>query len=134
MPYSVLVFETRKPGMSIDAYINHYDNIHIPLVKECTGDAFPQSHTRYYLKRQPLPEGASTDTIPTPLIFYGKPEDVDYDCVVIMTFEDVAAFARFQQAYEQSPRKAEMDADEELFILKSEMKAIAIEDAHVTLR
>lgn len=134
MPYTVIVFETRKPDMPIEDFIKHYDNTHVPLVKECVGDAFPASHARYYLKRNSAARNGDISAIPPPLIFYGTPEEIDFDCVVIMVFDDFNAFVQFQEAYEKSPRKAEMDADEELFIIKSKLKAFATEDPHVTFR
>ena len=128
MPYTVIVHETRHPSLTPTEFADHYDNVHIPLLKEVVGEAFPVSHHRYYFKR--AGEGGEA----TPLVFYGTTEDFDYDAVVLMIFEDIEHFIGFKDAYEKSPRKAEIDAEEDTFIIKSKMKAVASEDAHVTLR
>jgi len=125
MPYTVIVHETRHPTLTPTQFAHHYDTIHIPLLRDIVGDAFPVSHQRYYFKR-------AGET--TPLVFYGTAEDFNFDAVVVMVFEDVEHFVRFKDAYEGSPRKAEIDAEEDTFIVKSEIKAVASEDAHVTLR
>jgi hypothetical protein len=136
MPYTVIVYETRNPSLTPAEFANHYDNVHIPLLKEVVGQAFPVSHHRYYFKRVEgggETTGTESGTAP-PLVFYGTAEDFTYDAVVLMVFEDIEHFIRFKDAYDQSPRKAEIDAEEDTFIIKSRLKAVASEDAHVTLR
>jgi hypothetical protein len=125
MPYTIIAYERRQPSLTPAEFAHHYDNVHIPLLKEIVGDAFPISHHRYYLRRA---EGDA------PLVFYGTPEDFPYDAVVLMVFEDIEHFVRFKEAYEESPRKKEIDEEEGGFIIKSELKVVACEDAHVTMR
>lgn len=132
MPYTVIVHETRNPSLTPAEFADHYDNVHIPLLKEVVGQKFPVSHHRYYFKR--ADGGGETAGTAPPLVFYGMVADFAYDAVVLMIFEDIEHFIRFKDAYEQSPRKAEIDAEENTFIIKSEMKAVASEDARVTMR
>ena len=133
MPYTVIVHETRNPSLTPAQFADHYDNVHIPLLKEVVGQAFPVSHHRYYFKRAEGKAGTESGTAP-PLVFYGTPEDFTHDAVVLMVFENIEHFIRFKDAYEQSPRKAEIDKEEGSFIVKSELKVVACEDAHVTMR
>jgi len=131
MPYTVFTFQYRQPSLSPEAYADHYENVHLPLVQAVTGDAFPKKHTRYYIKRGPA-SSDDTNAVGAPLVFYGQPEDIGFDCVAIMEFEDLPAFIRFKDAYEKSPRKQEMDDDEAKFLVKSKLQAFAVEDARIT--
>jgi hypothetical protein len=133
MPYTVVCYEYRKPGMPLEDFKNFYENEHVPLLKEILGKAFPTKHTRYYVKHNTPEDAKDPSDVGPPLVFYGKPEDIRYDCIVVLEFDDVPAFIAFKQAYEDSPRKQEMDENEAGFILKSELQAVATEDACVTV-
>ncbi|XPS70833.1 hypothetical protein M3J09_003034 [Ascochyta lentis] len=54
MTYTVFMFVTRKPGMTLEAFVDHYENKHIPLILEVLGDQAPVRHTRHYVKRKPV--------------------------------------------------------------------------------
>jgi len=43
MGYRVFMFVARKPGMSLEAFVDHYENKHVPLVLEILGGEPPQS-------------------------------------------------------------------------------------------
>jgi hypothetical protein len=58
MPFTIAAFVTRKPELSPTDFQAAYDNTHLPLLKETVGDAYPESVTRYYVKRAKSdPEG-----------------------------------------------------------------------------
>lgn len=65
---------------------------------------------------------------------YGTADDFTYDDVVLMIFEDIDHFMRLKNAYDQSFRKVEIDAEDDTLFIKSKLKAVAREDAHVALR
>ncbi|KAF1998210.1 hypothetical protein P154DRAFT_536626 [Amniculicola lignicola CBS 123094] len=134
MPYTVVAFETRKLGMTPEAYEDHKENIHMPLVKSIVGDAFPLSHSRYYLKRNSGAAEVEKGTEALPFVLYGTAEDFNYDCMIVMVFEDFSHFIRFKEAFDNTPRKAELEEDMEKFIIQSKLKAVVTEDARVTPR
>jgi hypothetical protein len=120
MPFIVAAFVTRKPEVSIclpiffckrshGANIHQispadfqtaYDTTHLPLLKEAVGDAYPDSVTRYYVKRAKSdPEGLK------PLSFSGSEETFGYDLVSYLSFADEAAAQKFQQKYGEAQEK-----------------------------
>ncbi|PSN58941.1 hypothetical protein BS50DRAFT_580341 [Corynespora cassiicola Philippines] len=132
MGYTIFAIQTRKSELTPNQFMDYYDNVHIPILKECVGDAFPKKHSRYFVSRQPAEEGKEDKHVP--VVFYCKPEEITYDVIAIMEFEDFEAFLRFHEAYDKNPRKAEMDADQASFVDFSKLKAVATEDPHVTER
>lgn len=77
-----MVFFTRKPGVSLDDFRNHFED-HMHHMKEVAGKSFPSKHTRIYLSRSP--EG----DCPAHVV-YGEQSDFAFDGIVIMEFEDKA--------------------------------------------
>ncbi|KAF2651586.1 hypothetical protein K491DRAFT_87478 [Lophiostoma macrostomum CBS 122681] len=51
MPFTVVSLETRKYGFDPSNFEEYYEGVHMKILKEATGSFFPNSHTRYYLKR-----------------------------------------------------------------------------------
>lgn len=45
MAYTILIFAYRKPGTTPEQFRMHYENNHMPLVREIGGEHFPNSHT-----------------------------------------------------------------------------------------
>jgi hypothetical protein len=124
--FIIAAFETRKDGYTPDQFADHYDDIHIPLLKSLVGDAFPSTHSRYYTKRV----SDAPDFIP--LIFAGSLEDVAFDVISIMTFEDDAHAMRFQAKYGEPEIYARMKADEDVYIKEKSLKVFGLHDPHVT--
>jgi hypothetical protein len=83
MPFTIAAFVTRKDGISPADFQTAYDTTHLPLLKNAVGDAYPQSVTRWYVKRAKSdPEGLK------PLSFTGSEETFGYDLISYLTFED----------------------------------------------
>ena len=74
--FNVLVFGTMAPHLTLPEYKNHYDNIHVPLVRNLTGENFPPLHTRYYVGGTPA--------------FVNASAKVDWDSMAVMSFRDQA--------------------------------------------
>jgi hypothetical protein len=124
MPYSIVSFETRKPELTPAEFEDYYDNTHVPIIKESVGSVFPKSHARYYLKRQPASD--------LPLVFIGSVDNVDYDVIVVMTFEGEQHFLDFQTKYAQPDVAAKIGASAEKFIISSKLTVVALENPHIT--
>jgi hypothetical protein len=124
MPYTIVSFETRKPELTPLEFQEYYDNVHVPIIKQAVGSSFPDAHTRYYLKRQP--DGVS------PLILIGTADNVDYDALVIMTFESEQQLMEFQTKYGQPEIAAKIGASAEKFIISSKLTVLGLENPHVT--
>ena len=124
MPFTIVSFEARKPELTPTEFQTYYDNTHVPIIKEAVGSSFPTSHARYYLKR--LPDGLM------PLIFVGSAESVDFDAIVIMTFEDEQQITEFQTKYSQPDIAAKIGASAEKFIISSKLMVVGLESPHIT--
>ncbi|KAL9111038.1 MAG: hypothetical protein Q9227_004471 [Pyrenula ochraceoflavens] len=130
MPYTIISFETRKPELSPAEFEDYYDKTHVPVIQEAVGSFFPKSHARYYLKRQSDDPKSVNGTLP--LVFIGSVEDVDYDAIVIMTFENEQYFLDFQTKYAQPEIAAKIGASADKFILQSKLRVVGVGDPHTT--
>ncbi|KAK1763070.1 putative e protein [Phialemonium atrogriseum] len=119
MVYNLMVFAPRKAGVTHEEFKIRYEQ-HMHLVAEICGDAAPLSHTRWY----PQHDGASDK----PLLLAGNAEEMYYDAIALMVFEDEAAFGRFCDALLTEEAKARIEADEAGFFDRSRMKVVVIGD------
>ena len=75
--YKILLFMKRRPGMSVDAFRDYYENHHVPLCLK-----YSQGITRYvrrYLDPQRHAESGACDELP-------------YDVVTELWFDDEATY------------------------------------------
>lgn len=130
MVYTIFMLVTRKPGMSLEDFIDHYEKKHIPLVMEVLGDVAPVRHTRHYLKRNPA--GAEGQDVPPPLLFFGDASTIDYDCISTVELRDEAHFQAFNERFANSPRRKDLEEDQEIFADGSKFRVLAMETPRVT--
>ncbi|KAI2617295.1 EthD domain-containing protein [Hypomontagnella submonticulosa] len=135
MPFVIIFFATRKPGVTPEQFKTHYEDIHMPLLREIAGPHFPLTHTRRYIQRSPgVAEGTTLNATTPAQVLVGTQADFDYDVVVELTFEDAATFQAFM-AYAHTPeRSARVIADEETFLDRSQSRAVVLGDINVTKR
>lgn len=100
MTFKILIFAHRKQGTTPAQFRDHYENKHMPLVKELTGAQFPLSHVRRYLHR--TEDGEATPAT----LLKGKQSDAAFDVVSEVTFEDEKALQTFYEIL-QRPENAE---------------------------
>lgn len=130
MGYTVFMFVARKPGMSLSAFIEHYETKHVPLVLEVLGNVAPIRYTHYYLKRSPT--GAGGKETPPPLVLFGDAATIDYDCITTIELRDEAHFQAFHEKFANSPRKKDVDKDQAAFADRSKFRVVAVESPRVT--
>jgi hypothetical protein len=124
--YLIVAFETRKQGVTPAEFMNFYDNTHVPLIKKQMGSAFPLTHARCYVQRQP---GSVTGA---PVVFIGDASAIDYDVIAIMTFSGEGHFHEFQAKYADPEIGGPIIAEETQFLDSSVLRVIGIESAHIT--
>jgi hypothetical protein len=138
MPFIVAAFVTRKSEVSIQEgssrttilttrqispadFKNAYDSTHLHLLKELVGDSYPDSVTRYYVRRAKSdPEGLK------PLSFTGSEETFGYDLVSYLSFADEAKAGEFQKKYAEAQEK--IGANVATFAQLDKFRVIAFED------
>lgn len=135
MSYSIVVFLWRKPGLTPEEFRHHYETKHIPLILSLVGSAFPKSHTRFYLPRQPsTTDGADTSNANyTPTIFLGSTDDFDYDAFASVVFADEAAFNVFVTRLRDPDIAKVVEDDEDKFLWRQKMVVAAAGAPCVTL-
>ena len=136
MPYTLLAFLPRKPGITPTAFKSHYENHHIPLLKDILGpDRFPTVHKRYYLSRveEPLQDttGKSTNettvTDPHPpaegvIIPSTVAGEFSWDCCAEVIFRDEAHYEAFHEALAAQGER--LRTDEERFLDWRRMRVV----------
>lgn len=116
--FTIVVFVTRKPGLSPAQFRDHWENTHVPLIRRLGGRSFPVNHTRHYLHR----DETRSDYPISPLV--GGPGDFTYDGFAVVSFASREAFEEFLPVM-TSPEVLE---DEERFTDREKMKAVVLGD------
>lgn len=119
MVYRLIVFATRKPSITHEQFKTRYEN-HIRLVEEICGDAMPLEHNRWYPKH----EGPDDK----PVLLAGEFEEMFYDAIVQIVFEDEAAYERFYGALSTEEAKKRIEGDEDGFWDRGRMKVVVVGD------
>ena len=135
MPFTLLLYSTRKPNTTPTSFKTHYETTHIPLLKSLTGPHFPKSHKRFYIQRNPTntDDHPSQNDIEYPAtVLAGTQSDFPHDAVAELTFEDVAGFETFMGIVGRSEVKEAIERDEERFLDRGEMRAVVVGEVVVT--
>ena len=75
--FKILLFMKRKPGMSIEAFRDYYENRHVPLCRKYTGGV--SRNIRRFLDPRPHAENGRNDELP-------------YDVITELWFDDEATW------------------------------------------
>ncbi|KAE8422581.1 EthD domain-containing protein [Aspergillus pseudocaelatus] len=122
--FTIVVFVTRKPDLSPDAFQDYWEKHHVPLLRRLGGPRFPRSHIRHYLKRDAQAPGFLAD------VLVGEPSDFTYDAFAIINFESEAAFQEFVPVM-STP---EVSEDEDRFTDRAKMRAVVLGGVRQTTR
>lgn len=132
MSYRILFFAFRKPGTTPAHFRAHYEDKHMPKIKEMTVQHFPLTHVRRYIHRTSVETpstiaNASERNPHTPAtVLSGTQAEFDYDAIVEMTFEDEKAFQTFCGIL-QIPDNAKWIAeDEETFLDRKKQPPVVV--------
>ncbi|KAF2253687.1 hypothetical protein BU26DRAFT_516008 [Trematosphaeria pertusa] len=131
MPFTFLLFITRKPTLTPTEFKTHWDAAHVALLQSTAGPYFPLTHTRRYIAR-PAAE-ATTGSWPASVLV-GTQEDFAYDWIAELVFEDEAAFQEFMGAVSEPEAARRIAEDEERFIVREKMRAVVLGETSVTSR
>jgi hypothetical protein len=118
MGYTVMVLAPLKQGVTHEEFKVRYER-HMLMVDELAGDAAPLSHTRFYPKVD--------STTGKPVLLAGDAEDKSYAAVVLIEFENEAAFQRFFAALSTTSASEKIMADEAGFWEREGMKVMVVE-------
>jgi uncharacterized protein (TIGR02118 family) len=107
----VYAYLTKREGMETRAFIDHYENNHVPLVLSLAST--PIVYKRNYLVRGDE--------------FNREEDTIDFDVITELVFADRAGFIEWVETLSVD----EIAADEERFLDRSRTRAYVIEE-HVT--
>ena len=137
MSVTVFLYAYRKPGVSLDDFKKRYE-AHAELIKHLTGDDFPLSHKRSYLARRTVetaPDSTSTRNATTPAtVIVGQQSDFDFDAYAELTFADQAALQAFSARVAAPESAAQIAADEEKFLDRSQLRIAVVGDVMETVK
>jgi hypothetical protein len=112
LPYfTALVFGTMAPFLNLTGYQDHYNNVHIPLVKSLTGVNFPAVHTRHYFGGNPA--------------FVNASAPVNWDSMAVMSFRDQTHALKFLSII-NSPEAAKLIEEDEHKFMADAPKTVVI--------
>ncbi|KAJ4304935.1 hypothetical protein N0V90_000463 [Kalmusia sp. IMI 367209] len=135
MTYITMLFLTRKPTLTPEQFKAYYETKHIPYIKSLSGHLSPLRHRRWYLAHAGS-EGSADPTIPNypPLVLRGTSEEFDYDCIAEISWEDANTFQEFSKLLMDEEIAAKLAVDEEQFLVREKLRAVAIGEVIETLR
>ena len=127
MAYTILLFVTRKPNLSSEEFKHYYENVHIPLAQRLCAANWPHKFTRRYLARITRKGfGGPANPDRPPLLLRGDAQDIDYDCVSEMTFENEKAFYAFYKRVYEKDVAATLAADETAFLELGKTRVVVV--------
>lgn len=90
MPVRMMLQVYRKPGMTFEDFRKHYEDVHVPLMKDLGGDLFPLAHVRRYVIRS-----GSNDDGSLKQQLSGASDTFPFDVLAELIFRDMEHFGRF---------------------------------------
>jgi len=110
--FKVVAFLTKTQGIDTQAFIDHYENKHVPLI--CSLAPTPIVYKRRYLVRE---EGLAKEG-----------GGVDFDVVTELGFPDRAAFLAWMARLSAPGAGEQVAADEARFLDRSRTRAYVVEE------
>lgn len=109
--YKILLPMKRKPGMSVEAFRDYYENHHAPLAAKSSG--MLSRYVRRYLEPHAHPET-------------GEPGELPYDVITELWFDDEATFRGTLAYLTSTLMPAEIVADEEHLFDRSSFRILTV--------
>lgn len=131
MPFVVLITVWRKPGMDPQAFYEHYENVHMPLIRDLAGDVIPISHNRLYVARP----GTGPD-YPERMVQEAECGDgISYDAVAELVFENEAHNLAYWKVLYKGPDQGQrLTEDEYKFMDRSKLRIVAMDKKELMIR
>jgi hypothetical protein len=116
--YKILLFMKRRPGMSLEAFQDYYENHHAPLcVKYASGIS---RYVRRFITPHPNPETGAT-------------QELQFDVITELWFEDEATFRGTVDYLAKSIMPDEVIADEKRLFDRAKTRMATIVECESAL-
>jgi|HubBroStandDraft_1064217.scaffolds.fasta_scaffold00395_3 uncharacterized protein (TIGR02118 family) len=116
--YKILLFMKRRPGMTMAAFQDYYENHHAPLALKSAAQLC--RYVRRYLVPQPNPETGEAGELP-------------YDVITELWFEDEAVFRGTVRYLATAAMPDEIVADEKKLFDRSKLRMATVIECESTM-
>jgi hypothetical protein len=123
MSYRILIFVSRKPGLSHSDFKTYYETSHLPLLRFFAGALFPKHHKRYYL---------NFDKDDKPEVLQGDKAVFDFDAIAEVSFDDKSHFQAFLESLRGEEAHKKLTQDEDKFSDRGKLKIVVVGDVQET--
>jgi hypothetical protein len=125
--YIVHLYVRRNPDVTPQAFRDHYENVHMPLLQEILGRTFPKRHIRRYLARGPeAPHEAQTLPVPGTDAAATAQFFEQFDAVTEVGWDDQQQLGETMATMTDPENRAKISADEEKFLDQAGTKMVVI--------
>lgn len=111
-----VVLLKRKEGLTSEQFIDHYENRHVPLVREVLPTI--GKYVRNYLDTVSVSAGRQEGDAPTPY----------FDVITEIWFDDQAAYDAFVAALSDPEVSGRLQEDEERFLDRSIVQTYSVQE------
>ena len=108
--FKLLAFLTKREGIEMQAFIDYYENKHVPLI--CSLAPNPIVYKRRYLREKLTNEGGA----------------IDFDVVTELAFADRSAYLAWMAKLSAPGSGEQVAADEAKFLDRSRTRAYLVEE------
>ena len=116
--YKILLFMKRRPGMTLEAFRDYYENHHAPLCAKYASGV--SRYVRRFLTPHPNPET-------------GESAELPYDVITELWFEDEATFRGTVQYLSTSIMPDEVVEDEKRLFDRSKLRMATVVECESAL-
>jgi hypothetical protein len=116
--YKILLFMKRRPGMTLEAFRDYYENHHAPLCAKYASGV--SRYVRRFLTPHPNPET-------------GESGELSYDVITELWFEDEATFRGTVQYLSTSIMPDEVVEDEKRLFDRSKLRMATVVECESAL-
>jgi uncharacterized protein (TIGR02118 family) len=116
--YKILLFMKRRPGMTVEAFRDYYENHHAPLCAKYASGV--SRYVRRFLAPHPNPETGESGELP-------------YDVITELWFEDEATFRGTVQYLSTSIMPDEVVEDEKRLFDRSRLRMATVVECESAL-
>jgi uncharacterized protein (TIGR02118 family) len=117
--YKILLFMKRRPGMSMQAFEDYYENHHVPLAMKYSSSI--ARYVRRYITAHPNPETGATD-------------ELQYDVITELWFDDEATFRGTLNYLSTSVMPDEIVEDEKQLFHRPTMRIATVVERESDMR
>ena len=117
--YKILLFMKRRPGMSVEAFRDYYENHHVPLAMQHGGGVQLARYVRRYLDPQPHAESGTNEELP-------------YDVITELWFDDEAILRGTVQYLSTTVMAEAVVADELKLFDRATMRMATVVECEVS--